>query len=129
MLVKNPQEKLDQLRRSSLLEFEHLKSPNHPKAPLRELPEHSVPEEGPLPSDDKTAAQSSSEKASTEPPPPSGYFALVDDRNKPESIAGTPADMPVFQAPQFGADGTSDGKPEQRGSYDENTISPTQTRT
>ncbi|KAL5400807.1 hypothetical protein PMIN03_012071 [Paraphaeosphaeria minitans] len=38
----NPEEKLGQLRRSSLIEFEHLKSPNHPKAPLRKLPEHSV---------------------------------------------------------------------------------------
>ncbi|KAF2450049.1 glycosyltransferase family 8 protein [Karstenula rhodostoma CBS 690.94] len=38
----NPGEKLEQLRRSSLVEFEHLKSPNHPQAPLRTLPEHSV---------------------------------------------------------------------------------------
>jgi glycogenin glucosyltransferase len=40
--VKNPEEQLDQLRRSSVLEFEHLKSPEHPTAPLRDLPEHSV---------------------------------------------------------------------------------------
>ncbi|KAF2742753.1 glycosyltransferase family 8 protein [Sporormia fimetaria CBS 119925] len=39
----NPNEKLEQLRRTSLLEFEHLKSPNHPVPPLRALPQHSVP--------------------------------------------------------------------------------------
>ncbi|EMD90264.1 glycosyltransferase family 8 protein [Bipolaris maydis ATCC 48331] len=38
----NPEEKLDQLRRSSLIEFEHLKKDEHPDPPLRELPEHSV---------------------------------------------------------------------------------------
>jgi glycogenin len=34
---------LEQLRRSSVLEFQHLKAPDHPVPPLRELPEHSVP--------------------------------------------------------------------------------------
>ncbi|KAF1843120.1 glycosyltransferase family 8 protein [Cucurbitaria berberidis CBS 394.84] len=38
----NPSEKLDQLRRSSLVEFEHLKNDEHPNPPLRALPEHSV---------------------------------------------------------------------------------------
>ncbi|CAO2653327.1 Nn.00g027380.m01.CDS01 [Neocucurbitaria sp. VM-36] len=40
--MKNPNEKLDQLRRSSLIEFEHLKKDPHPDPPLRALPEHSV---------------------------------------------------------------------------------------
>jgi glycogenin glucosyltransferase len=40
--VQNPEEKLDQLRRSSLIEFEHLKKDEHPNPPLRALPEHSV---------------------------------------------------------------------------------------
>jgi glycogenin glucosyltransferase len=40
--VKNPEEKLDQLRRSSVIEFEHLKKDEHPNPPLRALPEHSV---------------------------------------------------------------------------------------
>jgi glycogenin glucosyltransferase len=40
--LKNPEEKLDQLRRSSLIEFEHLKKDEHPNPPMRALPEHSV---------------------------------------------------------------------------------------
>jgi len=40
----NPEEKLDQLRRSSLIEFEHLKKDEHPNPPMRALPEHSVVE-------------------------------------------------------------------------------------
>ena len=42
--MKNPEEKLDQLRRSSLIEFEHLKKDEHPNPPMRALPEHSVVE-------------------------------------------------------------------------------------
>ncbi|KAJ4361810.1 glycogenin glucosyltransferase [Neocucurbitaria cava] len=38
----NPNEKLNELRRSSLIEFEHLKKDPHPDPPLRALPEHSV---------------------------------------------------------------------------------------
>lgn len=38
-------EKLDQLRRSSVIEFEHLKKDEHPNPPLRALPEHSVLDE------------------------------------------------------------------------------------
>ncbi|KAI4714435.1 hypothetical protein J4E89_000115 [Alternaria sp. Ai002NY15] len=38
----NPEEKLDQLRRSSLIEFEHLKKDEHPNPPMRALPEHSI---------------------------------------------------------------------------------------
>ncbi|KAF1834763.1 nucleotide-diphospho-sugar transferase [Decorospora gaudefroyi] len=40
----DPEEKLDQLRRSSLIEFEHLRKDEHPNPPLRALPEHSVVE-------------------------------------------------------------------------------------
>lgn len=42
MCPKNPEAKLDQLRRSSLVEFEHLKKDEHPNPPLRALPEHSI---------------------------------------------------------------------------------------
>lgn len=45
-MLKDPQERLEQLRRSSLLEFEHLKSPEHPEPPRRALPAHSVPGPG-----------------------------------------------------------------------------------
>ncbi|KAF2091795.1 glycosyltransferase family 8 protein [Saccharata proteae CBS 121410] len=43
----NPEERLEQLRRSSLLEFEHLKSATAAAAntPQRNMPEHSVPTE------------------------------------------------------------------------------------
>lgn len=40
--MKNPNEQLEQLRRLSLVEFEHLKKDEHPNPPLRALPEHSV---------------------------------------------------------------------------------------
>jgi glycogenin glucosyltransferase len=40
--VKNPNASLEQLRRSSVAEFEHLKKDPHPDPPLRALPEHSV---------------------------------------------------------------------------------------
>ena len=49
--MKNPNEQLEQLRRSSLVEFEHLKKDDHSNPPLRTLPEHSIPiEEGAKPS-------------------------------------------------------------------------------
>ncbi|KAL6166251.1 glycogenin glucosyltransferase [Exserohilum turcicum] len=38
----DPEEKLEELRRSSLIEFEHLKKDEHPDPPRRELPEHSI---------------------------------------------------------------------------------------
>lgn len=41
----NPLEKLDELRRSSVIEFEHLKKDEHPDPPLRALPEHSAMKE------------------------------------------------------------------------------------
>jgi glycogenin glucosyltransferase len=40
--VQNPEEKLDQLRRSSVIEFEHLRKDEHPNPPLRALPEYSA---------------------------------------------------------------------------------------
>lgn len=42
MCIKNPEAKLEQLRRSSVVEFEHLTKDEHPNPPLRALPEHSV---------------------------------------------------------------------------------------
>jgi hypothetical protein len=43
LCLKNPEAKLDELRRSSVVEFEHLKKDPHPDPPLRPLPEHSIP--------------------------------------------------------------------------------------
>jgi glycogenin glucosyltransferase len=40
--IKNPDARLEQLRRSSLVEIEHLTKDPHPDPPLRTLPEHSV---------------------------------------------------------------------------------------
>jgi glycogenin glucosyltransferase len=42
---QNPNVRLEQLRRSSLVEIEHLTKDPHPDPPLRELPEHSVLED------------------------------------------------------------------------------------
>lgn len=118
---KNPEEKLEQLRRSSLIEFEHLKSPNHPKAPLRELPEHSVdlgnePDsfksargktlDNQSAGDDPAITESPSQSKGFEEPP--GYFALVTDKNPSAAAAGTPADMPLFKVPDFGNDAPKD---------------------
>ncbi|KAJ4361002.1 glycogenin glucosyltransferase [Didymosphaeria variabile] len=165
--IGNPEEKLEQLRRSSLIEFEHLKSPNHPKAPLRKLPEHSVdlgpPSNHPSkaktsdPSlvsssgpamggtDAKDVASSSgapedSNKGITKdlanPPKPShGYFALARPENKEDTAAQTPADMPLFVAPNFGTDGTGDELddaprlPHEQAPFPrDEPLSPTQTR-
>lgn len=43
--MKNPNAKLEQLRRTSLVEIEHLTKDPHPDPPLRALPEHSVLED------------------------------------------------------------------------------------
>jgi glycogenin glucosyltransferase len=106
MNFKNPAEKLDELRRSSVTEFEHLKQPNHPMAPLRELPEHSV---GPVaqPDDriDSSQGLSSSERTAEKPPP----------------------GKPLFKEPDFGSDGSSDQKLEGVPPREE-LLSPTQTR-
>jgi glycogenin glucosyltransferase len=66
--VKNPEEKLDELRRSSLIEFEHLKKDEHPDPPLRALPEHSVGDEakGVDGANDSTAAQPLPEPSSSD---------------------------------------------------------------
>jgi hypothetical protein len=45
--VKNPNAKLEQLRRSSLVEIEHMTKDAHPDPPLRALPEHSILEDEP----------------------------------------------------------------------------------
>lgn len=45
--MKNPNAKLEELRRSSLIEFEHLTKDPHPDPPLRALPEHSILEDEP----------------------------------------------------------------------------------
>jgi glycogenin glucosyltransferase len=87
---KNPEEKLEQLRRSSLLEFEHLKSPEHPTAPLRALPEHSVDHGAsgaPLTTDGAAAAP------------------VVDSAAKEKPAA---TEKPVFTVPDFGSDGAAE---------------------
>jgi glycogenin glucosyltransferase len=43
--LQNPNARLEQLRRSSLVEIEHLTKDPHPDPPLRALPEHSVLED------------------------------------------------------------------------------------
>ncbi|KAF1958111.1 nucleotide-diphospho-sugar transferase [Byssothecium circinans] len=98
----DPEEKLEQLRRSSLLELEHLKSPNHPQPPLRRLPEHSVP--------------TPEEKSKSSPP----KLEQLDDKqtattNTNQDTAATASaqattEKPMFKLPDFGADGANDAK-------------------
>jgi len=112
--LKDPVERLEALRRSSLIEFEHLKQPNHPIPPLRELPEHSVP----LP---ETAVHHHLAMS------PAGSPSVV-------SVDATPAEKPVekaspakplFKEPNFGADGADDEA--ENGPPSEDVLSPTQT--
>jgi glycogenin glucosyltransferase len=64
MCVQNPDERLDQLRRSSLIEFEHLKKDEHPNPPLRALPEHSI-----LGDNEASTSQMGSDGANDNPTP------------------------------------------------------------
>ncbi|KAH7136072.1 nucleotide-diphospho-sugar transferase [Dendryphion nanum] len=99
----NPEEKLDQLRRSSVLEFEHLKAPVHVQAPLRELPEHSVPAE----------AKSSHV---------TGGDGATDEQSKDSTTMEKPTkkETPLFTEPNFGQDGAAESKAEE-------ILSPTET--
>lgn len=45
--MKNPEARLEQLRRSSLVEIEHMTKDPHPDPPLRALPEHSIIDDEP----------------------------------------------------------------------------------
>ena len=111
--IKNPEEKLEQLQRSSLLEFEHLMAPDHPVAPLRELPEHSVPIESTAtrhsitPSHDGTTDAKRTELGLKEP-----------------SIS---ADAPIFKDPDFGSKNTNGGETGPTVPT-EDALSPTETR-
>jgi glycogenin glucosyltransferase len=93
-VLKNPDEMLEQLRRSSVLEFEHLKSPDHPQPPLRKLPEHSVPK------------PSTSVQHHVGPGSPMGGS---EDVMKEIGFAPGRDAKPVFKELHFGNDGTSDG--------------------
>lgn len=111
---KNPIEKLEELRRSSLIEFEHLKQPNHPVPPLRELPEHSVP----LP---PTAVH---HHLQTSPNPgKSGKSVGAAPAAQPAEKALST--KPLFKEPNFGTDGA--GEEADSGPPREDVLSPTQT--
>ena len=93
---KNPEEKLEELRRLSLLEFEHLKSPEHPTPPLRELPAHSVPKRET--SGHHTGAGSPRRSVKT------------DGAKDGEGVAEEEKEAPIFRELQFGGDGSADGE-------------------
>jgi glycogenin glucosyltransferase len=122
MTFKNPEEKLDELRRSSLIEFEHLKQPNHPMAPLRELPEHSVavPETAVhhnvafSPDDGVGGHDGATNTKGTD-------STLVE-----QTAANPPSGKPLLKEPDFGADGASD-KTAEILPPKEDVLSPTQT--
>ncbi|KAI5379739.1 nucleotide-diphospho-sugar transferase [Alternaria alternata] len=103
----NPEEKLDQLRRSSLIEFEHLKKDEHPNPPMRALPEHSVVEK-------KEAGTSFGLDGANDQAVP-GSFPHVAEKDFASSMTFT---VPTFD------DGTS---ADVQAAGDE--LSPTQSRT
>jgi glycogenin glucosyltransferase len=90
LCIKNPVQKLEELRRSSLLEFEHLKAPVHPEPPLRALPEHSVPGPG--------APRSSSAEY--------GLDGASDPNPTPAEQKPATPDKPVFKEPDFSGEST-----------------------
>jgi glycogenin len=100
--IKKPEEKLEQLRRTSVLEFEHLKSPDHPQPPLRALPAHSVP-----------TGETTSPLKNTD--------TATDKSTATDTTAKAAAnDKPVFKELDFGGDGATAGAKED-------VLSPTET--
>ena len=78
---------------------------------------------------------SSTHASSTVASEPPGYFALISDKNQDTPPVGTPADMPLFREPDFGADGTGDELDdvpklphESAPLPQDDSLSPTQTR-
>lgn len=118
MTLKNPEEKLDELRRSSLIEIEHLKQPNHPMAPLRELPEHSVGP--PVIAADHYAKTSQDDRVDSS-------MKTQDLSSSEKTINNPPSGKPLFKEPDFGSDGSSDTKVDDLPPREE-VLSPTQTR-
>ena len=94
-VFKNPVQMLDQLRRSSLSEFEHLKKDEHPNPPLRALPEHSILEEE---STEKTQAPLGSSQ-------PSKHDAL---NQNDEAVPGAFPSEKAFAERDFASDIPSD---------------------
>ncbi|KAF2202383.1 nucleotide-diphospho-sugar transferase [Delitschia confertaspora ATCC 74209] len=138
----DPEERLEQLRRSSLLEFEHLKSPVHPQPPLRELPEHSVAKEetsmhhhissgSPQPEVRSTIVERIERRRTEteeEKEKKDRVAAKTENNNvapKTETEIATPTplktDKPVFKDLDFGSDGATTA-------VEEDTLSPTTTR-
>jgi hypothetical protein len=125
MTLKNPEEKLDELRRSSLIEIEHLKQPNHPMAPLRELPEHSVAPPGSAVHHNlKTSPDDSVGLPDGAPNTKSSNTTL------PGNAAENPSSSkPLFKELDFGTDGASDKTQETQDTPSgEDVLSPTQSR-
>jgi glycogenin glucosyltransferase len=93
-LLKDPTEQLEQLRRSSAIEFEHLKSPVHVHPPLRELPETSL-EGGEL-----------HEQSSVAETNLGGLDGAQDDKTAGTDNKAVTTVKPVFKAPDFGVEST-----------------------
>jgi glycogenin glucosyltransferase len=98
--MKNPEESLERLRKSSLLEFEHLKKPEHPEPPLRALPEHSVPvfHHGADAGNQKAKAPYGLDGTTDEEPAPTKEPEAQEDEEKSTS------DKPVFKESVFDAE-------------------------
>ncbi|KAF2477057.1 nucleotide-diphospho-sugar transferase [Lindgomyces ingoldianus] len=119
----NPEERLDQLRRSSVLEFEHLKAPVHSQPPLRELPEHSIPKRETSVHHHVPLSGGSS---------PHELDQLTQGGSKTDVKSPEPASTeksattPIFKEPDFGADGGSDETAGLFTGKKEDVLSPTE---
>jgi glycogenin glucosyltransferase len=103
LCIKNPEAKLEELQRLSILELEHLKSEEPPQPPLRELPRHSIP------TPDKALDGT----------PPYGTDGSSDVKPKPQEKSAT-ASKPLFKEPDFEGAATT--------VTEEEILSPTQTQ-
>lgn len=128
--AKNPNEKLEQLRRSSVLEFEHLKHPDHSHPPsLRGLPEHSVPADTAVHHHITSPRIHEFDGASDKSVEP---VAAKETASTPSLSTPNPPDSGVgvsFKELVFGSEEKSDAKTEEVAAPKEDVLSPTEVPT
>lgn len=101
-LLKNPSDSLEKLRRSSLLEFEHLNSPDAQKkeAPAREMP----PTAAPLPTSPPAASPAGPPSQTTTPAAPVPAPVVPTAAQLEAEVVGGASlqGRPTFKEPDFG---------------------------
>ncbi|EKG17362.1 Glycosyl transferase family 8 [Macrophomina phaseolina MS6] len=130
----NPEERLETLRRSSLLELEHLRqAASASNAPQRDLPEHSVPrphhdaQHHSLPITGGASPQGSGETAQDKGVEKVGQSQQVLTDTKTE-VAGSDGEKtkPVFSKPDFGAAPAGEAASTEEKKLKEDVLSPTE---